>query len=176
VVNRRPSDTGGQASETGSAQTLRWTLLIAVLLVVLQAGIGVAVNLYVAIPAHHPGASPANYFTGSFHSVVWAMSHGRAALAAHAVLGVGLAVFALGAAVQAVRVGGRSVAAWSVLGALLVIGAGFNGASFVDFNHDISSLIMAVLALAAIASYVVALFLVGQPPSKRPARLSATQQ
>jgi hypothetical protein len=31
---------------------------------------------------------------------------------------------------------------WSVLGGLLVIGAGFNGASFLDFGHDSSSLIM----------------------------------
>jgi hypothetical protein len=41
--------------------------------------------------------------------------------------------------------------------------AGFNGASFLDFNKDISSLIMALLAFAAIGSYVVAAFLLSQP-------------
>ena len=87
------------------------------------------------------------------------------ALAVHASLGLALAVFAIGAAVHAIRAGRRAVAAWSVLGGLFVIGAGFNGASFLDFNHDVSSLIMALLAFAAIGSYIVALFLVGQPPS-----------
>jgi transcriptional regulator with XRE-family HTH domain len=55
--------------------------------------------------------------------------------------------------------GRRGATAWSVLGGLLVIGAGFNGASFLDFGHDFSSLIMALLAIAAIACYAIALFL-----------------
>ncbi len=83
-------------------------------------------------------------------------------MAVHAALGLALAVFAIGAAVHAIRAGKRAVATWSVLGGLFVIGAGFNGASFLDFNHDISSLIMALLAFAAIASYTVALFLLRQ--------------
>lgn len=150
-------------AERQGGRTLRWILLVTVLLVVVQASIGMVVNLYVAIPSHHPGAKPANYFTGSFHSVVWAVGHGAAALAVHATLGLALAVLVVGAAVHAIRAAGRAVAAWSVLGGLLVIGAGFNGASFLDFNHDISSLIMALLALGAIGSYTVALFLLGQP-------------
>jgi hypothetical protein len=153
-------------------RTLRWMLLVAVLLVVVQASIGIVVNLYVAVPSHHPGAKPANYFAGSFHSVVWAVAHGAAALAVHAALGLALVVFVVGAAVHAIRAGRRAVAAWSVLGGLLVIGAGFNGASFLDFNHDISSLIMALLAFAAIASYTVALFLLGQSPGPIRSRLS----
>ncbi len=40
-----------------------------------------------------------------------------------------------------------------------MIGAGFNGASFLDFNHNTNSLIMALLAFGAVASYAVALFL-----------------
>jgi len=148
-------------SEPQRERTLRWMLLVAVLLVVVQASIGMVVNLYVAVPRHHPGARPANYFAGSFHSEVWAVGHGAAALAIHAALGLALVVFVVGAAVQAIRAARRAVAAWSVLGGLLVIGAGFNGASFLDFNHDISSLIMAMLAFAAIGSYTVALFLLG---------------
>jgi hypothetical protein len=141
-------------------------LVAAVLLVVVQAAVGMVVNLYVTVPPHHPGAKPSNYFAGSFHSVAWALDHGAAALAVHAALGLALVVFAVGAAVYAIRAGRRSVAAWTVLGGLLVIGAGFNGASFLDFNDNSSSLIMALLALAAIASYTVALFL-SQPSSNR---------
>lgn len=37
--------------------------VLAVLVLLLgQFAIGMAVNLYVAIPTHHPGAHPANYF------------------------------------------------------------------------------------------------------------------
>lgn len=143
--------------------SLRWKLLAAILLVLVQAGVGVAVNLYVTVPAHHPGARPANYFTGSYHSLAWAIAHGAASLAVHATLGLVLVVLVTGVAVHALRAAPRAVGGWSVLGGLLVIGAGFNGASFLDFANNTSSLIMALLALAAIGCYSVALGLLAQP-------------
>jgi hypothetical protein len=143
-------------------------LLAAILLVLVQAGLGMAVNLYVTVPAHHPGAHPANYFAGSIHSVTWAIAHGAAALAVHATLGLALAVFVVGAAVHALRAGRRAVGAWSILAGLFVIGAGFNGTSFLDFAHDISSLIIGLLALAAIGCYATALVLLGVASPPRP--------
>jgi hypothetical protein len=140
----------------------------AILLVLVQAGLGMAVNLYVTVPAHHPGAHPANYFAGSIHSVTWAIAHGAAALAVHATLGLALAVFVVGAAVHALRAGRRAVGAWSILAGLFVIGAGFNGTSFLDFAHDISSLIIGLLALAAIGCYATALVLLGVASPPRP--------
>lgn len=139
-------------------------LLGAIVLLLAQAGIGMAVNLYVTVPANHPGARPSNYFSGSFHSVTWAIGHGAAALAIHASLGLALVIVAIGAAVHGLRSGHRALGVWSLLGGLLVIGAGFNGASFLDFGHNISSLIMALLAFAAIACYATALFLAGHRP------------
>jgi hypothetical protein len=143
--------------------TLGWMLLGAILLVLVQSGLGMDVNLYVAVPAHHPGAHSADYFAGSFHSVTWAIGHGAAMLTVHATLGLALVVFVVGTAVQAWRSGRRAIGGWSVLGGLFVIGAGFNGASFLDFAHDINSLIMALLALAAIGCYAIALTLLGRP-------------
>lgn len=141
--------------------------LAALVLVLVQAAIGMVVNLYVAIPSHHPGAHPSDYFAGSFHSVVWAIGHGAAGLAIHAVLGLALAVFAIGTAIRALRAG-RAIAGWSILAGLLVVGAGFNGASFLDFNHDANSLIMALLAFAAIGCYAVVMFLLAvEPPTYR---------
>ena len=122
------------------------------------------VNLFVAIPAQHPGARPSSYFSGSVRSVAWAVAHGAPALVAHAVLGLALAVIVIGVAVYAIRLGRRPVGAWSVLAGLLVIGAGFNGASFLDFNNDISSLIMALLALSAVACYSAASYLLARQP------------
>lgn len=138
-------------------------LLAAVLAVLVQASIGIGVNLYVTVPVHHPGAKASSYLAGSYHSVVWAIGHGATALAAHAALGLALVVLAFGVAAHAIRLGRRAVTLWSVLGGLLVIGAGFNGASFLDYGHDANSLVMALLAFAAIACYSTAQFLLGPP-------------
>jgi hypothetical protein len=144
-----------QATTTG----LRRLVLGAIVLTLVQAGIGMDVNLYVTVPAHHPGAHPSSYFGGSVHSVGWAIAHGTPALAVHASLGLALVIVVIAVAVRAVAVADRAVVAWSILAGLLVIGAGFNGASFLDFNDNLSSLIMALLALGAIACYSSALFL-----------------
>jgi len=138
---------------------MRWMTLGAIVLVLVQAGIGMYVNLYVTIPADHPGARPASYFGGSARSVAWAIARGAASLAIHAVLGLVLAVLVIGIAVFSLRLRPRAIGAWSVLAGLLVIGAGFNGASFLDFNNNVSSLIMALLALGAIACYGAVLYL-----------------
>jgi hypothetical protein len=139
-------------------------ILAAIVLVLAQSGIGMDVNLFVVIPAQHPGARPSSYFSGSVRSVAWAVAHGAPALVVHAVLGLVLGLLVIGVAVYAIRLGRRPAGAWSVLAGLLVIGAGFNGASFLDFNNDISSLIMALLAFSAVACYSAAIYLLaGQP-------------
>jgi hypothetical protein len=135
----------------------------ALLLVLVQAGIGMVVNLYVTIPAHHLGAHPSNYFSGSFHSVMWSIGHGAIALAVHASLGLALVVLTLSVAIRSFTVGRRSVSVTATLASLLVIGAGFNGASFLDFDNNISSLIMTLLAIGAIACYAIMLFLLASP-------------
>ena len=54
----------------------------------------------------------------------------------------------------------RCAAVSAVLAALLAIGAGFNGASFLDFGgQNISSLIMALLALGALCCYLLAVYM-----------------
>lgn len=136
----------------------------AMLLVLVQAAIGMVVNLYVTVPTRHPGAHPAEYFSGSFHSVVWAIAHGAVALAVHATFGLALVLIVSGIAIDALRLHRRAISVWSSISALLVIGAGFNGASFLDFNDNTSSLIMALLAFAAIACYSVVILLLADTP------------
>jgi membrane-associated PAP2 superfamily phosphatase len=144
---------------------VRPLLLATILMLLVQASFGMAVNLEVAVPARHSGARPSNYLTGSVKSLGWAIGHGAAALAVHAALGLALIVVAFAAGVVAFRHASRSVAILTALGGLLVLGAGFNGASFLDFGHDTSSLIMALLCFSAIAAYVVAL---ARLPAQRP--------
>jgi hypothetical protein len=133
-------------------------LLATILLILVQAGLGMAVNLYVTIPAQHRGAHPSNFFSGSLSSVGWALAHGPVALAAHVSLGLALIALVTGVAVFSLRRRHGAASTWSSLGGLFVIGAAFNGASFLDFDNNISSLIMAVLAFAAIGCYSAALF------------------
>ena len=136
---------------------LRRLVFAALSIVLVQAALGMAVNLYVVVPTRHPGARASDFFAGSFHSVVWAIGHGGVALRIHAVLGLVLVLFALGLAVRVVARAGRLLAAVAWLAVLLILGAGFNGASFLDYGHDVNSLIMALLAFAAIGCYAIGL-------------------
>jgi len=137
----------------------RGILLGAIALVLVQAGIGMDVNLHVSVPSRHPGAHAASFLSGSFDSVVWAIGHGAPALAAHAALGLALALLVLGALRAMIRRARLLPVLLALLGALLVIGAGFNGAAFLDYAHAANSLAMALLALCAIACYAAALAL-----------------
>ena len=132
-------------------------ILAALVLLLGQFAIGMAVNLYAVIPSRHAGAHPANYLSGSIHSVGWAISSGPAVLAAHAALGFFLVLVALHVLALAIRTGRRTTTIAAVLGVGFIIGAGFNGASFLDFNDNASSLIMSLLFALAMLSYIAIL-------------------
>jgi hypothetical protein len=148
-------------SDKQSSPALRRTALGAVILLVIEAGLGMAVNLYVVVPTYHSGAHPSNYFSGSVKSVGWAISHGAIVLAIHATFGLLLGLFVIQVVVRAAQQAHRSVTVWAIVGGLFVIGAGFNGASFLDFNETINSLLMAFLTFAAIVCYSVTMYLSG---------------
>jgi len=142
---------------------LRPLILVTAILVLVQAALGMVVNLYVAVPTDHPGAQASDYITGSASSIGWAISHGALSLAVHASLGLALVVLAVWVTVRAAVLRRRAVAGWLIPAALLTIGAGFNGASFLDYNVNVSSLIMALLAFGALLCYTVAIYLA--PPA-----------
>ena len=126
----------------------------ACVLLLAQFLLGMAVNLSVVLPVHHPGAAASNYFSGVASGVSWVISTGPGWVAAHAALGLALVVAALAAIALTWRSGSRTERTMSVLGPLLIIGAGFNGASFLNYGHDASSFIMAALWALATACYV----------------------
>ena len=49
--------------------------------------------------------------------------------------------------------------ATSALGALAIVGAAFNGISFLNYGHDFSSMIMAGLWALALACYITGIYL-----------------
>jgi hypothetical protein len=142
---------------------LRWHVLGAIALTAIVAGIGMVANLYVTIPLHHAGANPGNYVTGSAESFGWVVAHGAVALAIHAVLGLLLGFMVVRIAFTGLSHPRRAVHVWLTMGALLVVGAGFNGLSFLDFQTNANSLVMAALALAAMVSFAGALVALSAP-------------
>ena len=122
------------------------------LLLLAQFLLGMAVNLFVGIPTNHPGAHPSNYFAGSAQSIGWAIPSGGVWLAAHVSLGLALILGGIGVIVFAVRSGSRVAVGTAVLGGATILGAAFNGASFLDFNQDYSSMILAGLFALALGS------------------------
>jgi hypothetical protein len=128
--------------------------------------LGMAVNLFVDIPRNHPGANPPEYFSGVVQSVTWAITHGPVLLVLHAVLGLIVVAGSISFAVLAIRSGPRSLVAAAVVGALAVLIAGFNGGSFLNYNEDFSSMIMAIFFAIAVGAYVWALSITAAEPSR----------
>jgi hypothetical protein len=131
----------------------------ACVLLLAQYLLGMAVNVAVVLPKHHPGAAAANYFSGVASGVSWAISAGPAWVAAHATLGLALGLAALAAIALTWRAGSRTERTMAVLGLLFIIGAGFNGASFLNYGHAASSFIMAALWALATGCYVTSAIL-----------------
>jgi hypothetical protein len=131
---------------------------LACLLLIAQFLLGMVANLFVTIPSHHPGASASNYFGGVVSGITWVIPHGPAWLAAHAVLGLLLVLAALASLAESLPRSGRLTKATAILGALAIIGAGFNGASFLNYGQNFSSMIMAGLWALALACYLTGLF------------------
>jgi len=123
-------------------------------LLLVQYLLGMVVNVYVILPARHPGAGASNYFSGSASSLAWVVSSGPGWAAAHAALGMALAAAAITGVALTWRHGSRTATTISVLGALAIVGAGFNGASFLTYGHAFSSMIMAGLWALALACYL----------------------
>jgi hypothetical protein len=123
---------------------------------------GMTLNLFVTIPNNHPGNSGNNYFTRSWHSLIWSISgSGGWILAFHVILALFLVLGSISLFVFAV-ISHKKV--WIINGGLaatLTLGAFFNGMSFIDFNKDVSSMIMAVCWSGAVAAIITGL-LVGK--------------
>jgi hypothetical protein len=124
----------------------------------LQFVAGMLLNLFVTIPGRHPGSSGSAYVSRSYHSLGWALSNGGGwELTFHVYLGLLVTIGTLALLIHALLVHNRN---WIIFGgtaAVLTLGAFFNGLSFVDYNKNISSMIMAVCWLGAISALVAGL-------------------
>jgi hypothetical protein len=145
----------------------RRALGIALAMLIAQFLLGTAVNLFVKIPTDHPGANPPEYFGGVVTSVRWAILHGGLWLTLHAAFGLVLVLAAVGTVVQAIRLGSGAQIALAALGFVGVLGAGFNGGSFLNYHQDFSSMLMAVGFALAMSAYVALLYRTPAPTTAR---------
>ena len=152
------------------SREIRQGYLGALITLVVQFLFGMAVNLFVDIPQNHPGANPPEYFSGVAGNVVWAIFHGPSVLLTiHVILGLLLVVFGFRLLVPAIRSRHRPTIITAVLGALAMLGAGFNGGSFLNYHEDFSSMIMASLFGIAVAAYAVGLWALPSQPENQTA-------
>ena len=123
------SHTGTSARRASAGRTagLRRASLAALVLLLIQYGIGIWVNLYVTVPAADHG-----------HTISTAISSGPGALTVHIVLGLLLILAAATLVVQAIMARHPGVIVTSVIGLLALVGAAARGAAFVEPGPPIS--------------------------------------
>ena len=121
----------------------------------LQFLVGMTVNLFVELPKVHPGSQAKEYFSGLVESIVWAIVNGKAYLQLHILLGLILVLGSSSILVLSIATKQRKWIVAGTIGWVGTIGAGFNGGSYLNYGHELSSFLMAVGFLMAIISYAI---------------------
>jgi hypothetical protein len=142
-------------ARTAATARLRRGSLAVLVLVVVEYGIGMYVNVYVAVPRADHGGSLAS-----------AIANGPATLSIHAVLGLLLGLGALGVLLQAVLARHWGVTASSALGLFALAVASVTGTSFTSTGDAADSMAMSVMTGAALLCYAANLYVL-RPGSRR---------
>ncbi len=158
----KPTVKDGSSSTFQATPALRLRRMAFFLLLLLGAQffLGMWNNLYTSIPASHPGTNAGNYFVGVGEGIVWSIAHSAMlALQLHVILGLLLLLFSILLIVSAYTAGTRVWKIAAPIGAFGILGAAFNGASFINYGHNISSLLMSTGFLIALVAYIIGLYL-----------------
>ena len=149
----------GLSAREARSPRLRGLTVVILVLLAAQFLLGMAVNLFVTIPTNHPGAHPSEYFSGVFQSVNWAVTSSSSPLwlLLHASLGLGLVILTLALLLSAIIARKGGWIAVASIGFIGVLGAGFNGGSFLNYNQNFSSMLMAVGFILAMVTYSLGL-------------------
>lgn len=135
-----------------AVRALRGSSFAMVVLLLIEYGLGMWVNLYGQLPASDHGASLATGFAR-------AITDGPVGLSIHAVLGVVLIVSTISALVRSIAVRRPALIAATAVGLAAVVVAASSGARFVGSGDNAASMSMALAAGVAIGAYVLVLFL-----------------
>ena len=134
------------AERTAGLRALRGNCMGAAVLLVVQFGLGTAVNLYVTLPSGK-----------SFWSTVFS----QGAVAVHAIVALLLIGAAVSALIRSIRAGHRLMVWFTSGGLLAVVVAAASGVAFVRDGNDGASLTMALAAAVALFCYLAAIFALG---------------
>lgn len=129
------------ATSTSRLAALRGSCMGAAVLLIIQFGIGIGVNLYITLPKHK-----------SFLPAVF----GSATLAAHGIVAIVLLGAATGALVRAIR--SKKLIVLTSIGLAAILAAGIAGASFVSNGSNGASLAMALATAVAMFCYLAAVY------------------
>jgi len=136
----------GRHSRRVELEGLRRISLAALIMLVVQYGLGIILNLYIAVPASDAHAG-----------IMQEIASGPAMLTVHALLGLGLIGAALVLLVRAVRLDDRVIAVLAAAGLTAIGGAFASGEIFVRNGQSGASLAMALLTGVALLCYIGAL-------------------
>jgi hypothetical protein len=150
VDQSAPTTAPGQRPDHWRENLARGNLAAAIMLLI-QYGLGVGVNLYVTLPAVGHGG----------RGLGQAFSNGPA-LAVHTAVGLLLILTALSMVVRSAIARHRASIVTSVVGLLAILAAAGYGASFVRNGSDAASLGMALATGVALLCYIIGLFVTGQ--------------
>ena len=120
---------------------LRGNCMGAAVLLIVQFGLGIAVNLYVTLPHHKPFLATVS---------------GSALLAAHVIVALALLGASISALVRAIRA--RRVIVPAAIGLAAVLAAATAGAAFTSSQNTGASLAMALATAVAMISYLATIF------------------
>jgi len=136
----------GRHSRRVELEGLRRVSLAALVMLVVQYGLGIILNLYIAVPASDAHAG-----------LMQEIASGPVMLTVHALLGLGLIGAALMLLVKAVRLEDRVIAMLAAAGLTAIGGAFASGEIFVRNGQSGASLAMALLTGVALLCYIGAL-------------------
>lgn len=137
------------AQQARRLSSLRRASLASLVMLIVQFGLGIGVNLYVSLPNADNGNG----------KVSQAFTNGPA-LAVHVVVGLLLIVAAIGLLVQAIIARHGWVIAVAAVGLIAIVGAAMQGFSFVHNSTNGASMGMAVATGVAMLCYAASLFIV----------------
>jgi hypothetical protein len=140
---------------------LRLQLFIALILLAIEIVLGIAVNLFVKLPASDKGKS-------LFSAFAAAIGSGPVSLAVHAIVGTLIVLAAISVLIRAISTRRVLQIVLTVIGLLAVLGAWSAGTGFVGSGANGASFGMATATALAIAAYATALFAVPTVPSPSP--------
>ncbi|WP_020375253.1 hypothetical protein [Sulfobacillus thermosulfidooxidans] len=123
-------------------------------LLLIQFVLGMYTNLYVTLPTMNAGH---NGIPMGFHMMI-ARGFTSPVFMIHMMLGVFLVVLSLITALKSLSSTGASPKLWAGIGLVAVIVAGYSGLTFfMDGQHNIDSLTMAIAWLIALSAYFIAM-------------------